>query len=165
MKVLVVGPESSGSRWVSKICAFLLKVKGWEKWDADRRATINDGEHIVTHLSWPYGPRFDFPSLAAYKGYKIVITMRDQNVMLRSMVKHHDKNKRRAKSNQKHALELASEALLDDDYDTFLLNYESAVAIPKAVVGTLSEWLTGKKYLSPIPEKLAPKDANFKYLN
>lgn len=162
MRVLSIGPESTGSRLAAKTAAFLLGINKWNRWDADRQETITNEFHSVTHLSWPYGRRTNFPSLTRYKDHKIIITIRDKTASLKSVLNSHDRNKRNARDGQAIALKLAEEALMNESLDTFLLPYESMVAVQPAIIFRLSKWL-GVSPPEYIPERIQARDENKKW--
>jgi len=58
MFVLVTGPESSGTRWVSTLCAAALGVEGHETWNGNEQ--IHDFTNAVMHRSLPHGTRTGF---------------------------------------------------------------------------------------------------------
>lgn len=85
MFILVTGPESSGTRWVSQLCASALGIQGHEKWDGVNR--ISDVKNAVMHRSLPHGGNDEFinienimaPESARFGGIgRIVVCVRDQ---------------------------------------------------------------------------------------
>lgn len=153
MFILVTGPESSGTRWVSQICAGALNIHGHDTWNGHDR--INDTMHGVLHRSLPHGSRNGFLDMrkivdgeaARFGGIgRIIVCIRDQTCVYQSSKYAHNKrNTAMTRKNMSKAADICKSLL--DDPRTMLFSYETAMYLKDRYVQTLFTWLG-------IPKKL-----------
>ena len=182
MFVLVTGPESSGTRWVSKLCARSLGLDPAAKWDGTD--LIHNGTNCVMHRSLPHGNRHHFPNLRelADKHQKrfggtghIVVCLRDTTCIFYSAKRARNHNRHNlTRENMARAVEICTD-LLTSDVRAFPFSYESAVFLRVAYaklalfdrlgvpgLKDIQAYDGNKKYFRPLgapAAKLRPKKA------
>jgi len=80
--VFVIGPESTGSKLIARICSHVLKITTFDAWGGG--GWCDRGEHKVCHRSLPAGDNRQYPDIEAWiaqnnKDYELyfILTTRD----------------------------------------------------------------------------------------
>lgn len=127
--VFVVGPESSGSRLISRIVAHVLGVRDFEAWDG---AGCRSGPvHRVWHESLPAGDVPAFPDIdrmiAEHRdGYEIVFVLatRDITISEGSRIERFSKPLTQVREESRRARDIM-QALMRSEWKTFVWSYET----------------------------------------
>lgn len=165
MFVLVTGPESSGTRWVSRLCARALNIDGHGQWGGVD--IIHNDQHGVLHRSLPHGKRANFIDIQKLMSEHvsrfgdvghIVVCIRDQSCAFQSAKRAHNNDDHdMTRKNMQRAATICR-ALLHDP-TSFLFSYETAMYLRDGYVRLLTDRL-GRPALKDINYD----DANRKYL-
>lgn len=155
MKALVVGTESSGSVFVSKIVAHVTGIAKFGAWDG--YGIKKSGSGFVLHMSLPTGRDCVYPEIDPYDYSHIVITTRCNDASIKSKMRRWGKGRRQAvKENEKAAKILIG--LLQSEANVFVFSYEAMVLLDVDYLKRLYEFLGSDEVLSP-----QIKDGNAKY--
>jgi len=172
--IIVVGPESSGTRIMTKI---LIACGAWGDHGHNQRMDkkVPEGKDLVVwRRSLPHGSRAkkrDWPDLwemkkalraAGYCDPLLIGMTRDFKSMVKSQVKNgHVLSEIEAKNNIDDAYHMICSSPFEDDFaDICLVSYETLVAHPRGVLEYISEYVDGLDIKAPLP---ALRDENAKY--
>lgn len=141
--LIVAGPESSGTHLVTDILCELggvtEEMRRWDAW------LPTEEELAVIRWSFPHAKRW--PDIVhtrqtlSLRGYQVrqIITMRDQNALIKSQIAHHHVgSEREARRNIGEAYRRLFGNLVDYP---ILVAYDSLVRRPRAFVAWLAEEL------------------------
>ena len=168
MNVLVIGPESTGSKLCARICAELLGIVKASEWNGMDEA-INKN-HKVTHRCIPWdGMWFDPKDFIEGEGInKVVITSRYNEFSIRSKQLRYNKIEYAAVEENKDAIIMLSELIYY--YDCMFFSYETLLMYGLGYIDQLSFFLEvnkkGDMYLDKTSQNLSIEitDSNKKYL-
>ncbi len=83
--VFIIGPESTGSKLIARVCAHVLSIADFEEWNGS--AWCDNGKHKVCHRSLPYNIPPTFPDIEKWiaenqKEYHLsfILTTRDVTI-------------------------------------------------------------------------------------
>ena len=156
MNFLVVGLESSCTRYVSILLASNLGISDAEVWNGHEE--IEGGGFSVVHRSLPHGSRDNFISSDYWMSFNtVVICTRDVNCALESKIFWHQKDRRSAVKEQERGREIM-DRILSFHPKAEIYSYESAFLMGRAY----NEFFFKKIGVSYRSHKEV-KDANSKY--
>lgn len=123
--VLVVGAESTCTRYLSKLVAINLGlIESDTAWDAVDK--IEKHGTSVAHRSLPYGGRDDFVDLDYCKNFDLVlVTTRDQFCSLAGKARVHQNDRAKAQEEQDRAFAVLGE-IVEHCGRVHIWNYEAA---------------------------------------
>lgn len=154
MKVLVFGPESSGSALITRIVAahIGIKIGGY-----GRSVRINN---VIHHISLPMGPNAIYPPVEEMveEFTHVIITTRDTTISQLSKGRRFKKKRRKAEVENETAAYLIRRVLLQD-INYFIWSYETFILLGDTYLNTLLSWLD----LKPTPYEHIT-DQNKKYI-
>ena len=154
MNVLVVGLESSCTRYVSRLMAAnLCEAKTWNAVDR-----VEGKGHSVTHRSLPHGPRDNFMTADIGHMYDaILLACRDYSCSLKSKTSIHQRDPQKAKSEHEQGRAVMRQLLEGDKAHVWCCEAAALLGEPYArhVLGGMGVTLT--HYIEAI-------DPNAKYL-
>lgn len=143
--VIVIGPESSGSKLAAKICAHVLGVRRFGEWNA--AGWCGEAGPRVCHRSLPYGwpPVFpDLPALIEEQGrdcdIRFVLTTRDITLSEISRFRRWGKPPEQARRESLQAREVMA-GVLRSDRPFFLWSYETFMFLGKDYLAGLYRFL------------------------
>lgn len=143
--VVVIGPESSGSKLAAKICAHVLGVRSFGEWNA--AGWCGEDGPQVGHRSLPYGwpPVFpDIPALIGEHGrdrdVRFVLTTRDITLSEISRFHRWGKAPEQARRESLQAREIMA-GVLRSDRPVFLWSYETFMFLGKDYLAGLYRFL------------------------
>lgn len=151
--ILVWGPESSGTRMVSKLIASSLNIiPSYDSWNGHWK-TSSSGQ-TVYHRSIPHHKRTNFvvPSdIAPPHDLHVVICVRDINIMIRSAGKtHNDGDMQQADRNTNIAASLITDVIHDSDYEFSFFHYEAALFLGQSYLDHWVQTYLGLDYADAI---------------
>ena len=154
MNVLVVGLESSCTRYIARlVAANLCDANNWDAVDS-----VEGQGHSVTHRSLPHGPRDNFISGDAWQEYDaVLLACRDYSCSLRSKTGTHQRDPQKAKSEHEHGRTVMQQLLEGDSVHVWCCEAAALLGEPYArhVLGGMGITIT--HYIEAI-------DPNAKYL-
>jgi len=143
--VFVVGPESTGSKLISRILADALGVVQYSQWDGT--GCVDNGKDKLCHRSLPYGIPPRYPDIADWinkhrDDYELffVITTRDITLSETSRIKRFPKNLGQVRRETKHAKMIISE-LLKSNNKCYIFSYETFMFLQIDYLRKLYEFL------------------------
>ena len=145
--VVILGYESSGSKFVSKVISHSLgKCKNFGDWSGyGFNGTIGD-ELVILHRSIPFGrPKqwHDEPTelLTLFDGYSVdfVICTRDLGISQIGRAAIFGGTQEQYQNDSKRATELFRKIIRSQNY--FIFSFETAVALGQTYFSILFEWL------------------------
>lgn len=150
-KYLIIGLENSCSKILSVVFYENLKIKSRDKFKGIK--SVSDGKNLVQHYSLPWGQNLPkdkrdfYPDIKEEDWDHIIIASRDFNCSLKSKIKVHQPNKKRAIEEQLKGQEILKKIcsfknsnvfsyeswfLLGDEYlKKFLSNYDIKYTVSK----------------------------------
>ena len=162
---LILGPESSGTRCVTRLLIKAGCHGGADHEQAFDRSPPSGVSPVVWRRSVPHGKSWPeitrmVNSLEA-RGYevRVIVTTRDWHPTVESQVKaRHVADRNEAVRNLRRAYPFIFEHLARAGVPYWVVSYEALVARPKKVAAKLMEMLG-----LPLPEKIEIFDGNEKY--
>jgi len=143
--VFVIGPESSGSMLIAKICSHVLDIQGYDKWNGV--AWSDRGMHKVCHRSLPYGDPPKFPNLERWileneTNYELyfILTTRDIFLSERSRFRRWEKSFQQSQAESAMAKEIISN-VIKGGYPFFIWSYETFMYLERAYLECLYRFL------------------------
>lgn len=143
--VFVIGPESSGSKLIAKVCAHVLGIYEFGQWNGT--GSCESGEHKVYHRSLPYGDPPKYPDIqewieenkSRYELY-FILTTRDISI---SELSRHDRWSRPAELSRQQSLK-AKEIMvgvMKSGFNFFIWSYETFIFLDKNYLDLLYRYL------------------------
>jgi hypothetical protein len=152
--VFVIGPESSGSMLIAKICAHVLGILPYGEWNGVGWCERSDG-HRVCHRSLPFGDPPQYPDIERWiadysSGYDVyfVLTTRDLSISELSRFERWA----RPFAHSRHESLIAREIMvrvLSGPQARMLWSYETFMFLGDAYLKELYEFLRIESVFSP----------------
>lgn len=143
--VFVIGPESSGSKLVAKICSHVLGVEEYGAWDGS--AWSDRGEHKVCHRSLPYSDPPQYPDILKWikengEKYQLffVITTRDITISEISRSQRWSKPFAQSDKESQQARQIIA-SVLDQPLPSFIWSYETFMYLQEIYLKSLYKFL------------------------
>ena len=143
--VIVVGPESTGSRLVAKICAHVLGLASFGDWDAV--GWIENERHRVCHRSLPYGLPEKWPDVTRWvrsnwrhSDIRFILVTRDLTLSHLSRRKRFGKSLATCRQQSERARAIMID-IMDNRYQYLLWSYETFMFLGEAYLRELYEFL------------------------
>lgn len=161
-KYLITGPESSGTRMVSKFVANALGViNSVDKWDGHWE--VSSGGVTVYHRSLPHGERDNFPGPEDFDSpeqiYTIICT-RDPEICYRSAKPRHNKNNPKVARDCLNKAQKKIKEIMKSGYPFSFFSYESALLLGKDYL----DWWALEHLKVKNTTNLKVENGNLKYL-
>lgn len=160
--VFCIGPESSGSILIAKICSHVLNIEPYGEWNGNHLST--NGTDKVYHRSLPYGVQPQFPNVFQwiqdnhdYKRYFILCT-RDINISHISRLNRWEKPLTQSQYESSIAKKIMTNIIMSQE-NHFIWSYETFMYLQEVYLQSLYKWLDVKSTFVP---KLI--DGNRKYI-
>ena len=151
--VFVIGPESSGSKLVAKICSHVLGIHEFGHWDGT--AWSNKGEHAVLHRSLPYQNPSIFPDLNQWVDNKraeydisFILTTRDISMSHLSRYERWEKQTETSERETETARAMMVE-ILNGPEKSLLWSYETFMFLKMDYLKTLYDFLEVSSKFKP----------------
>lgn len=162
--VIVLGPESSGSKLIARVCAHVLGIRPYGEWNAV--GWCAGGGHEVCHRSLPYGdpPRFpDVESMIAEHradhDIRFVLTTRDVTLSEMSRSRRFAKPAPQLREESRRAREIMA-GLLRSEWPVFIWSYETFMFLGKDYLDRLYAFLgTASDFMPDLVDGNAPRIA------
>lgn len=126
MKILVIGPERTGSMLVAKIIAHVTGVKSFGSWPGGGK--VKNDEHEIYHVSLPRNRQNrEYPqvNLLIDESTHVIITTRDNNISIASKQQRFTKFSNHAKQENIIAQNMLQAFLSHEK--VFICSYETLV--------------------------------------
>ncbi|MEP4053043.1 MAG: hypothetical protein ABJN22_12440 [Litorimonas sp.] len=143
--VFVLGPESTGSKFLAKICSHVLGIHQFGHWDGT--AWSDKGGHCVLHRSLPYENPPNFPDVFKWVEEKepnyelfFVMTTRDITMSQLSRYERWKKPSDTAAKESERAREIMV-SVLKSDQKSFLWSYETFMFLKRDYLAQLYAFL------------------------
>lgn len=154
MKVLVFGPESSGSALITRIVGLHMGIKigGY-----GRAVCLDD---VIEHTSLPCGKKSKFPPVdeMVLEFTHVIITTRDTTISQLSKGRRFKKLRMHSEMENRFAAEFIRK-VMEQDVNYFIWSYETFMLLGDPYLNTLLDWLD----LKPVPYEHIT-DQNKKYI-
>ncbi|MEO9850087.1 MAG: hypothetical protein ABJE80_12775 [Reichenbachiella sp.] len=151
--VFVIGPESSGSMLIAKICSHVLGIQAYGSWDG--AGWSDEGHHKVCHRSLPYSNPPVFPDIDAWIStnkdeYNIhfVLTTRDLMISEISRFDRFAKPLRQSKLESEKAKEIMK-GVMNKDQKYLIWSYETFLFLGLDYLQLLYQFLDVKSDFIP----------------
>ena len=143
--VFVIGPESTGSKLIAKICSHVLDIQPFGRWDGT--AWSDKGQHCVLHRSLPYYIPPVFPDVQAWIEEKqanydlyFVLTTRDITMSHLSRYERWQKPESDCIQQSKRAREIML-SIMNSEQKSFIWSYETFMFLRQSYLHQLYEFL------------------------
>lgn len=143
--VFVIGPESSGSKLVARICSHVLQIQDFDDWNGT--AWSDRGEHKVCHRSLPYNLPPKFPDIEEWisthhESYDLcfILTTRDITLSELSRIERFSKSKPQVEAESAKAREIMLD-VLRKPYPVLIWSYETFMFLGLAYLKQLYQFL------------------------
>ncbi|MFZ4520872.1 MAG: hypothetical protein ACOYNC_04165 [Bacteroidales bacterium] len=143
--VFVIGPESSGSKLIARICSHALGIKQFEDWNGT--GWSDNGNHKVLHRSLPYDNPPKFPDIdewisANEKEYELylILTTRDITVSEFSRLKRWGKSSSQSIEETEKA-RIIMTSVMKREIAFFIWSYETFLFLGKDYLDCLYKFL------------------------
>ncbi len=143
--VFVIGPESSGSMLVAKICSHVLGIHKYGDWSGV--AWSDKGHHKVCHRSLPYGNPPKYPDVEQWisdneKNYAIyfILTTRDITISELSRFYRWAKPFKQSQKESAKAMNIMC-MIINSKYKYFVWSYEAFMFLKKEYLNSLYQFL------------------------
>lgn len=161
---IVVGPECSGSVFISQVIAYVVgKDKVYKQHSAEFMNGEVGDDIVVLHCSLPTFNNHVFYDRAYFKkkfvGYDVyyILTTRDHNISATSKIRRFKESRGEVFKHEKRAREIMGEILINER--AFVWSYETMVLLKESYFQKLYDFLDVDSNFFP----LDLKDANSKY--
>jgi len=151
--VFVIGPESSGSMLIAKICSHVLGIHEYGEWNGV--AWSDKGHSKVCHRSLPYGNPSNFPSLEKWisenkKDYRIyfILTTRDDTISQLSRYHRWGRTFEQSQKDSEKAKEIMT-AVINGRQLYFIWSYETFMFLKQEYLQCLYQFLNVKSDFIP----------------
>lgn len=162
--IFIIGPESSGSKLVARICAHVLNIVDFNEWDGS--AWCDMGNHKICHRSLPYNIPPQFPDITKWirdneNDFKIhfVLTTRDITISQLSRSERWSKHQEQTVRESTIAKKIMSQ-VMQSSFPHIIWSYETFMFLGTAYLQHLYKFLEVKSDFTP--ELL---DGNLKRIN
>lgn len=143
--VVILGPESSGSKLVAKTCAHVLGVHAFGSWNATGWSSGNG--HRIYHRSLPHGRPSQFPDVDALVGdrgadhaLRFVLTTRDRTLSELSRCERFLMDAAQARHDSDRAREIMA-SILRSDWPSLVWSYETFMFLGKDYLDLLYRFI------------------------
>lgn len=143
--IFVIGPESTGSKLIAKVCAHALDIKKFGEWDGS--AECDTDTHKVHHRSLPYGLSPQFPDIEKWisehhNDYDIyfILTTRDITISKFSRYQRWKKPSKQSSEESATAKEIML-SVMQAEHPYFIWSYESFMFLGETYLQTLYQFL------------------------
>ncbi|MEM8777525.1 MAG: hypothetical protein AAGF26_01370 [Cyanobacteria bacterium P01_G01_bin.49] len=144
--IFVIGPESSGSMLIAKICSHVLGIHEYGTWDGV--AWSDKGEHKVCHRSLPYGSKPPkFPNIEHWisqneESYEVyfILTTRDITISELSRFYRFLKPLKQSQKESEKARDIMT-MIINSKYKHFIWSYETFMFLKKEYLNCLYKFL------------------------
>ena len=157
--VFVIGPESSGSMLIARVCSHVLDIHFFGTWNG--AAWSDKGNHKVCHRSLPYGYPPQYPNISEWvaeneNDYEIsfVLTTRDITISEVSRFERWSKPLELSMKESEHAKGMMNEVLAGP-HPCFVWSYETFMYLQAPYLQRLYQFLGVESDFMPVV-----KDAN-----
>ncbi len=151
---IITGPESSGSRFISRVIAYVLgKDQEYNQWTGGGMNGKIGDDLVILHYSQPSYRPAKFLTLdqfhELFNGYELyfIITTRDVTIVDKSKRKHFNCQKECAHIHRETSKAILSEILLNEK--CFIWNYETQIYLKEAYFQMLYDFLQIKSDFFP----------------
>lgn len=151
--VIVIGPESSGSMLIAKICSHVLGIDKFGEWNGV--AWSDKGGDKVCHRSLPYGNPSKFPNIMKWikeneQNYDIyfILTTRDVTLSEISRLNRWSKPYDQIRRESLKAKEIMNK-IMGGNVKYFLWSYETFMFLEKAYLDCLYNFLNVESEYMP----------------
>ena len=152
--VCIIGPESSGSKLIARICSHVLGISQFNEWNGT--GWSNNGLHKVIHRSLPYDIPPKFPDvdewISANTGkFEIyfILTTRDISISEISRFQRWGKPLHQSREETSVAREIMI-SVLHKNVNCFIWSYESFMFLGKEYLKSLYSFLGVESEFMPI---------------
>lgn len=151
--VFVIGPESTGSKLIGKICSHALDIENFGDWNGS--GWSNSDQHKVCHRSLPYGKKCHFPVISEWiaeygDDYDIyfVLTTRDITISQFSRYQRWKKLSKQSTQESETAKNIML-SVMSGEQPHFIWSYESFMFLGAPYLQTLYQFLGIESDFSP----------------
>lgn len=151
--VFVIGPESTGSMLVAKICAHVMGIHPYGEWNGV--AWSDTGTHKVCHRSLPYGTPPEYPSIeqwvaenASTHELYFILTTRDITISELSRFERWSRPFDQSRAESDTARKIMSE-VIDGKHDYLVWSYESFMFLGRGYLDGLYKFLNVESSFCP----------------
>jgi hypothetical protein len=145
--IIVIGPESSGSKLAAKICAHAVGVHAFGTWNAVGWTDGCESGHRVCHRSLPFGTAASFPDLESMIAehrdrydIRLVLTTRDRTLSELSRRTRFGKSAQQVSHETDRATTIIK-TILGSEWPSFLFSYETFMLLGKDYLDLLYRFL------------------------
>jgi hypothetical protein len=143
--VFVLGPESTGSKLIGKVCSHAMGIQEFGTWEGS--AWSDAGGNKVYHRSLPYGLKPKFPDVDAWVAehkdefdISFVLTTRDITISQLSRYQRWKKPTQQAAEESETAKQIML-SVMEMPYPYFIWSYETFMFLGEAYLQTLYKFL------------------------
>ncbi len=151
--VFVIGPESSGSKLIAKVCSHALGIAEFGQWNGI--AWSNSDCHKVCHRSLPYGKKIEFPDVQKWidqyeQDYDIhfILTTRDITISQASRYQRWKKPISQSTGESETAKNMMH-SVMNNHLPYFIWSYETFMFLGRPYLQTLYDFLGTKSDFCP----------------
>ncbi len=145
--IIVIGPESSGSKLAAKVCAHALGLHAFGTWNAVGWTDGCKSGHRVCHRSLPYGTGAQFPDLGSMIAehrdrydIRFILTTRDRTLSELSRRARFGKSAHQVSHESDRATTIVK-SILRSEWPSFLWSYETFMMLGKDYLDLLYRFL------------------------
>jgi len=151
--VFVIGPESSGSMLIARICSHVLNIQRYGEWNGV--AWSDKGSHKVCHRSLPYGNPPQYPDIKRWvseneKDYDLyfILTTRDITISEISRFNRWSKPIEQSQLESAKAKEIIA-TVINAGHSFFIWSYETFMYLEGSYLDILYQFLGVKSDFIP----------------